>query len=210
MKKRYMSSLMAIVAATALTANVAIAHEGGVAGEGNLGSMGGHTVLDSSGKCVKTSSWSKEVATKECNPELFPEPVAQAAPPPPPPPPQPSYEKVTISATALFDFDSDVLKDEGKAAIQDLSDSIKAKGGSVVDVDVVGHTDSTGPEEYNEQLSLRRATSVKNYMVEQGVDAGIIDVSGKGETMPIADNGTREGRAQNRRVEINVGADVQK
>jgi OOP family OmpA-OmpF porin len=102
-----------------------------------------------------------------------------------------------------------VLKDEGKAAIQDLSDSINAKGGSVVDVDVVGHTDSTGPEEYNEQLSLRRATSVKNYMVEQGVDAGIIDVSGKGETMPIADNSTREGRAQNRRVEINVGADVQ-
>ena len=209
MKKRYMSSLMAIVAATALSANVAIAHEGGVAGEGNLGSMGGHTVLDSSGKCVKTSSWSKEVATKECNPELFPEPVAQAAPPPPPPPPQPSYEKVTISATALFDFDSDVLKDEGKAAIQDLADSIKSKGGSVVDVDVVGHTDSTGPEEYNEQLSLRRATSVKNYMVEQGVDAGIIDVSGKGETMPIADNSTRAGRAQNRRVEINVGADVQ-
>ena len=209
MKKRYMSSLMAIVAATALSANVAIAHEGGVAGEGNLGSMGGHTVLDGSGKCVKTSSWSKEVATKECNPELFPEPVAQAAPPPPPPPPQPSYEKVTISATALFDFDSDVLKDEGKAAIQDLSDSIKSKGGSVVDVDVVGHTDSTGPEEYNEQLSLRRATSVKNYMVEQGVDAGIIDVSGKGETMPIADNSTRAGRAQNRRVEINVGADVQ-
>jgi OOP family OmpA-OmpF porin len=210
MKKRYMSSLMAIVAATALTANVAIAHEGGVAGEGNLGSMGGHTVLDSSGKCVKTSSWSKEVATKECNPELFPEPVAQAAPPPPPPPPQPSYEKVTISATALFDFDSDVLKDDGKTAIQELADGIKAKGGSVVDVDVIGHTDSTGPEEYNEQLSLRRATSVKNYMVEQGVDAGIIDVSGKGETMPIADNGTREGRAQNRRVEINVGADVQK
>ena len=210
MKKRYMSSLMAIVAATALTANVAIAHEGGVAGSGNLGSMGGHTVLDSSGKCVKTSSWSKEVATKECNPELFPEPVAQAAPPPPPPPPQPSYEKVTISATALFDFYSDVLKDEGKTAIQDLSDSIKSKGGSVVDVDVVGHTDSTGPEEYNEQLSLRRATSVKNYMVEQGVDAGIIDVSGKGETMPIADNSTRAGRAQNRRVEINVGADVQK
>jgi OOP family OmpA-OmpF porin len=210
MKKRYMSSLMAIVAVTALTANVAIAHEGGKAGAGNLGSAGGHIVLDSSGKCVKNSSWSKDVATKECNPELFPEPVAQAAPPPPPPPPQPSYEKVTISATALFDFDSDVLKDDGKTAIQELADGIKAKGGSVVDVDVIGHTDSTGPEEYNEQLSLRRATSVKNYMVEQGVDAGIIDVSGKGETMPIADNGTREGRAQNRRVEINVGADVQK
>ena len=62
---------------------------------------------------------------------------------PPAPPPEPVYEKVTISATALFDFDSDVLKDEGKAAIQDLSDSINAKGGSVVDVDVVGHTEDT-------------------------------------------------------------------
>jgi OOP family OmpA-OmpF porin len=200
---------MAIVAATALTANVAIAHEGGTVGAGNLGSAGGHIVLDSSGKCVKTSSWSKETAVKECNPELFPEPVAEA-PPPPAPPPQPMYEKVTISATALFDFDSDVLKDEGKTAIQELADGIKAKSGSVVDVDVIGHTDSTGPEEYNEQLSLRRATSVKNYLVEMGVDAGIIDVSGKGETMPIADNSTRAGRAQNRRVEINVGADVQK
>ena len=209
MKKSRITSLMAMVAATALSANVAIAHEGGMAGEGYLGSAGGHVVLDSSGKCVYTTSWSKENATKECNPELFPEPVAQAAPPPPAPPPEPVYEKVTISATALFDFDSDVLKEEGKTAIRELADSIKAKGGSVVDIDVIGHTDSVGPEEYNEQLSLRRATSVKNFLVESGVDSGIIDVSGKGETMPIADNSTREGRAQNRRVEINVGANVQ-
>ena len=208
MKKSRITSLMAIVAATALSANVAIAHEGGKVGEGNLGDAKKHIVLDGSGKCVKTSQWSKETAIKECNPELFPEPVAEA-PPPPAPPPQPVYEKVTISATALFDFDSDVLKDEGKAAIQELADDINAKSGTVVDVDVIGHTDSTGPEEYNEQLSLRRATSVKNFLVESGVDAGIIDVSGKGETMPIADNGTREGRAQNRRVEINVGANVQ-
>ena len=210
MKKSRITSLMAMVAATALSANVAIAHEGGLAGTAYLGSAGGHVVLDSSGNCVHTTSWSKETATKECNPELFPEPVAQAAPPPPAPPPQPVYEKVTISATALFAFDSDALKDEGKAAIRELADSIKAKGGSVVDIDVIGHTDSVGPEEYNEQLSLRRATSVKNYLVEQGVDAGIIDVSGKGESMPIASNSTSEGRAQNRRVEINVGADVQK
>jgi OOP family OmpA-OmpF porin len=210
MKKSRFTGLMAIVAATVLSANVAIAHEGGggTVGEGNVGSKGAHPVLDSSGKCVKTSSWSKETAVKECNPELFPEPVAEA-PPPPAPPPQPTYEKVTISATALFDFDSDVLKPEGKTAIQELADSITAKSGTVVDIDVIGHTDSTGPEEYNEQLSLRRATSVKNFLVESGVDSGIIDVSGKGETMPIADNSTREGRAQNRRVEINVGANVQ-
>ena len=107
MKKSRIKRLMAMVAATALSANVAIAHEGGKAGEGYLGSAGGHVVLDSSGRCVLTTSWSKENATKECHPELFPEPVAQAAPPPPAPPPEPVYEKVTISATALFDFDSD-------------------------------------------------------------------------------------------------------
>ncbi|MEN8108522.1 MAG: OmpA family protein [Pseudomonadota bacterium] len=211
MKKPNLKNLLAIVAATALTANVAIAHEGGKAGVAYVGSAGGHVVLDSSGQCVHTSSWSKETATKECNPELFPEPVAKAPPPPPPPPPQrPVYEKITLSSKALFDFDSDALKDEGKAAIHDIDEQIKAKGGAVVDIDVIGHTDSSGPEEYNEQLSLRRATSVKNFMVSEGIDAGIIDVSGKGESSPIADNSTREGRAENRRVEIHVGADVEK
>lgn len=212
MKKPRISNLLAIIAATALTANVAIAHEGGQANEAYVGDSSKHYILDSSGDCVHTSSWSKETATKECNPELFPEPVAKAPPPPPPPPPppQPVYEKITLSATALFDFDSDMLKDEGKAAIHDIDEQIKAKGGSVVDINVIGHTDSTGPEEYNEQLSLRRATSVKNFMVSEGIDAGIIDVSGKGESSPIADNSTREGRAENRRVEIHVGADVKK
>ena len=75
---------------------------------------------------------------------------------------------------------------------------------------MVGHTDSVGAEEYNMGLSVRRATSVKNYIVDQGVDAGIIDVSGKGESMPIASNDTAAGRAQNRRVEVNIGVNAPK
>jgi OOP family OmpA-OmpF porin len=206
MKKSTLGSLMAVLAAYAMAADIAVAHEGGKANEAYVGDSSKHYILDSSGNCVRTSSWSKETATKECNPELFPEVVE--APPAPPPPPQPVYEKVTISATALFDFNKATLKPEGKTALHDLDERIKAKGAQVVDIDVIGHTDSVGPEEYNMGLSVRRATSVKDYMVSEGIDAGIIDVSGQGESNPVADNGTNEGRAQNRRVEIRIGANA--
>ena len=115
------------------------------------------------------------------------------------------YEKNTMSASALFDHDKSNLKDEGKAALHALDESIKAKGASVVDINVIGHTDSDGTEEYNMALSIRRAEAVRDYMVSEGVDAAIIDVSGEGELNPIASNATKEGRAENRRVDIHVG-----
>ena len=110
-----------------------------------------------------------------------------------------------MSAEALFDHDKSILKPEGKAALQELGDEIKAKGARVVDIDVIGHTDSDGTEEYNQALSVRRAESVRDYLVSEGVDGSIIDVSGQGESNPIVSNATREGRAQNRRVDIHVG-----
>ncbi len=165
----------------------------------------GHVVRvkDRQGRCVRTVDWSEELATRECDPQLFPEDaevVAAAAP---------VYEKTVMSASALFAFDSAELSAEGRSSLQSLGDSIQAKGARVVDIDIIGHTDSTGPEEYNQQLSLRRAEAMKAFLVSDGgVDAAIIDVMGKGETMPIADNATREGRAQNRRVEVNVGVEA--
>ncbi len=71
-----------------------------------------------------------------------------------------------------------------------------------VDVLVIGHTDSTGPDDYNMELSLARANAVKAYMVRKGIPANRIATRGKGEREPIADNSTPEGRAMNRRVEI--------
>ncbi|MFN3617343.1 MAG: OmpA family protein, partial [Aquabacterium sp.] len=68
----------------------------------------------------------------------------------------------------------------------------------------VGHTDSVGSDEYNQKLSIRRSEAVKAYLVGKGIDAARVYTEGKGEKAPVADNRTKEGRAKNRRVEIEV------
>ena len=73
------------------------------------------------------------------------------------------------------------------------------------DVRIVGHTDSTGGEDLNNRLSLERAQSVRNYLVDRGVRGDRIQVAGRGEREPVADNSTEAGRAKNRRVEIFLG-----
>jgi len=208
MKNDYrFGGFVASIAAGLLFANTAIAHEAGTANDSYVGAAGGggHYITDSSGNCVRTGSWVVEDMTVDCGAE----PVAEA-PPAPPPPAAPTYESMNLNASALFDFDKATLKPEGKASLDAVGDKIQSKGATVVDVDVIGHTDSIGSEEYNQQLSLRRATSVKDYIVSKGVDASIIDVSGKGESQPVADNSTKEGRAQNRRVEVRIGVKAPK
>ena len=191
--------LASSIAVGLLFANTVLAHEAGIVNESYVGDSKHHYITDSSGNCVRTSSWKAEDMTVDCGAEP---PVAKA---PPPPPPAPTYEKTTVSAEALFGHDRSDLRPEGKAALQELGDSIKAKGARVVDIDVIGHTDSDGTEEYNQALSVRRAESVRDYLVSEGVDASIIDVSGQGESNPVVSNATPEGRAQNRRVDIHVG-----
>ncbi len=101
-----------------------------------------------------------------------------------------------------FDFDKSNIRDEYKPRLD--TDVKVLQDNPNMTIMIEGHTDSTGPEAYNQALSERRANSVKDYMVEGGVDAGRMETVGKGESEPVADNGTREGRAQNRRVELTV------
>lgn len=127
------------------------------------------------------------------------EPVTKITPPPKP---VPVSEKVTFSAEALFDFDKSAVKPDGKAALDSLLTSLQGMNTEVMIT--VGHTDSVGTEDYNQKLSLRRATAVKAYLVSKGIAESQIFTEGKGETQPIADNKTTEGRAKNRRVTVEV------
>lgn len=133
--------------------------------------------------------------------------VCQAPPPvvpPPPPPPPPTVNTqprtVTLNADANFAINKYDLLPAGKQALDKfIADSDGVNIGTVV---IDGHTDSTGSKALNDRLSLRRAQTVRNYLQSHGLHAGQYQVHGYAATKPIASNATAEGRAQNRRVEI--------
>ena len=161
--------------------------------------------------CWRDSFWTPATAAAGCDgalvaPAAAPAvvvvvPVAPVVPAPAQPAP-PAASKVTYAADAFFDFDKYVLKPEGKAKLDDLVG--KVKGVNLEVIIAVGHTDSIGTVEYNQKLSVRRAEAVKAYLVSKGIEKNRVYTEGKGEKQPVADNKTAEGRAKNRRVEIEV------
>jgi OOP family OmpA-OmpF porin len=172
--------------------------------------------------CWRDASWTPATANQECDGALKPPPAPAPAPrvaPPPPPapapvvvpppapapvvvPPAPVSEKVTFAADAFFDFDKAVLKPEAKAKLDDLVAKTSAVALEVIIA--VGHTDSVGTDGYNQKLSVQRSEAVKAYLVGKGIEKNRVYTEGKGEKQPVADNKTAEGRAKNRRVEIEV------
>ncbi len=170
------------------------------------------------GLCWRTGYWTPADAVPGCDAPLCVEPeklengkcVAPPAPvvaEPAPAPvaevaPVPTSEKVSYSADAFFDFDKAILKPAGKASLDELSGKLGDMNLEVIIA--VGHTDSIGTDAYNQKLSIRRAEAVKAYLKGKGIEETRIYTEGKGESQPKADNATAEGRAQNRRVEIEV------
>ena len=205
---------VAIVLAATAFASIAGAQE-----IHNWKSAAGDVWKNSVGQCWRDASWTPATAAAGCDgaiaattPAPAPARSAPAAAPaaaptaataaPAPAPVKPAATKVTYAADAFFDFDKAVLKPEGKAKLDDLSN--KVKGINLEVVIAVGHTDSVGVDAYNQKLSNARSEAVKAYLVSKGIEKNRIYTEGKGEKNPVADNKTSDGRSKNRRVEVEV------
>ena len=158
--------------------NTGAAAGGGAVVGGGLGALIGHMI---------------------CDPEEEAPPPPPVAAPPPPPPPAKGTKIATVGA-ANFDFDKATIKPAGR---DELDHAVKVlRDNPDLHVVVEGHTDSVGSDAYNLKLSERRAMTVKQYLVREGIESSRISTRGYGKSRPVASNATEEGRAQNRRAEI--------
>ena len=144
--------------------------------------------------CWRDASWTPATAAKGCDGFLAPKAAAPAS--------SVTQSKITLQADTLYDFDKATLKAEGKATLDKIArDLSKIKLEVII---AVGNTDSVGTDAYNMALGQRRAQSVKAYLVSKGVDGSRVYTESKGKSNPVASNATAEGRAKNRRTDIEV------
>lgn len=183
-----------------------------------LTSASGKVVKDGSGDCVRVPSQLTDKKLPECG---YPVP----APPPPAVKAEVELvvtptaatvtgkvmEKISIGAAMLFGHDSAELSNDAKAVIDERIQTLRGRARLTSKMRIEGHTDSSGSEAYNLQLSQRRAQAVADYIVSQSyrVTASDIEVVGKGESEPVASNATPEGRAENRRVDIYAEGEIE-
>jgi len=133
---------------------------------------------------------------------LPPPPVVAEAPPPPPPPPAPPAKKKIVLRGVNFDFDKYNIRADARPILDEAISTLKEYNEITLSVD--GHTDGIGTDAYNEKLSQRRAQAVADYLAKGGIDSKRMTVHGFGKTHPVATNDTAAGRAENRRVELNI------
>ncbi|MDY3197494.1 MAG: TolC family outer membrane protein [Pseudomonadaceae bacterium] len=117
--------------------------------------------------------------------------------------PQRAQQVVNLSGDALFDVGSAAIRPGTEARLQNLLQRVQEQG-ELRSITIVGHTDSTGSASLNRELSLARAVSVREFLIQQGVERTMITVAGAGADRPVASNNTAEGRAENRRVELHI------
>jgi outer membrane protein OmpA-like peptidoglycan-associated protein len=119
---------------------------------------------------------------------------------------RPSENEIAVRLTndILFDVDSSALRSESRTTLRDLATNFSRYPDETITVE--GYTDSTGTEEHNQNLSERRAGSVRSYLIDSGVPTGRVTAYGYGESRPKSSNDSPEGRQLNRRVEIHITA----
>jgi OOP family OmpA-OmpF porin len=166
----------------------------------------GVVVKDGQGNCLRTPFWTDADGVCPSAPKAAPAPTpvaAMAAPAKAAPISVPVVTKRTFNAGAMFAFDSAKLT---PAAEQDMA-KMAAEAKSLKTLNLVmveGHTDNIGTAAYNQQLSIKRAMSVRESLIKNGVPANLIEAKGYGFDKPVASNKSKDGRAQNRRVEITI------
>ena len=181
-------------AAPATTASGGAAPLGqGTDPEGYVVSSGRTAVVDSSGHCVRNSSWSPANAAAPCDvvpvASTPPVPVARAEPTPAPAPSPaplaaaPVLEKITLSTDVLFEFNKAELRESGKEKLDELAQ--KSQGADVDRIVLAGYADRIGKEEYNRELSEKRAQAVADYIASKGIDQSRIQVEGRGEEQSV-------------------------
>ncbi|MBT8430640.1 MAG: OmpA family protein, partial [Gammaproteobacteria bacterium] len=194
-----------IIRATYLAAAAAslLAVSQAQAAEGYWNAKGDSVWRSGSGECLHTGFWQPAMAIIGCDGK-----VAEVAAPEPMPAPAPAPAMSTADATVNFGFDRADLDAAATAAIDTLVGQAKSKG-SIKSVRVTGHADRIGTEEYNLDLSLRRAGAVGDYLTRNaGIDAQSIELAGKGESQPLVGCEAVRGAAlinclaPNRRVEV--------
>ena len=152
--------------------------------------------------CWRDNNWTPASAMAKCDGWIAPKPPPPPAAAKPAPAPAVTQSKITLQADTLYDFDKSTLKPEGKATLDKIAaDLSKIKLEVII---AVGNTDGIGTDAYNMALGQRRAQSVKDYLVSKGVDQSRIYTESKGKSNPVASNATAEGRAKNRRTDIEV------
>ncbi len=138
-------------------------------------------------------SYAMPSARARLAPVAAPLPPAAAAP-------APAARRKIVLRSVHFEFNQSIIPPEARPVLQAAADILKENPG--VHIIISGYTDSKGTEQYNQRLSVRRATAVRDYLVSLGVSANRMTVQGKGAQEPVASNATEDGRAQNRRVEL--------
>lgn len=205
---RLMNKLSGSTALAALALALLLASPSLYAAKGYLQTGKGEIVRNSYKECWRTSQWRPELAIAECDAMAKEEPEMATAEPAAQPTPEPKMMSLTLNNETLFDFDKAVIKPEAKSKLDNFIKQLRSA--SVFEkFYVTGHADRIGSDAYNQDLSLRRANAVKDYLVaNSNVIGSKVIVEGKGETDPIkACEGIRGDAlikclAPNRRVEI--------
>jgi len=161
-------------------------------------------------RALASAKEAQRTAEEKCPklpPVVIPEPVDIEWSAPPPPPPEPEViqlepQEIIVLEGVNFEVNSADLTPSSVDTLDKVVNTLTRR--TDIRVEVSAHTDSTGADTYNMKLSNRRAASAYRYLVDHGVDPAQLEAKGYGETRPIADNGTKAGRAENRRVELHV------